>query len=143
MGIHKCLNCGKEFKNNRSEGKYCSISCQQEYQSNLKYINYLQNQEQFSDVEMSPKWIKKHIIKEQHNKCSICGLDPYWNGQELHFILDHIDGNARNNLRQNLRLVCPNCDSQLDTYKSRNIGKCTRKYTPHKEAIKIKQEKEI
>lgn len=28
--------------------------------------------------------------------------------------------------------ICPNCDSQLDTYKSRNIGKSTRKYKPYK-----------
>ena len=28
--------------------------------------------------------------------------------------------NASNNRRGNLRCVCPNCDSQLDTYKSKN-----------------------
>lgn len=39
---------------------------------------------------------------------------------ELHFILDHIDGDASRNDRDNLRLICPNCDSQLPTYKSRN-----------------------
>lgn len=42
--------------------------------------------------------------------------------QELIFVLDHIDGDASNNLRVNLRLVCPNCDSQLPTYKNRNRG---------------------
>lgn len=26
--------------------------------------------------------------------------------------------------------LCPNCDSQLDTYKARNIGRSTRKYKP-------------
>lgn len=31
-----------------------------------------------------------------------------------------IDGNASNNRRDNLRCICPNCDSQLDTYKSKN-----------------------
>ena len=35
-------------------------------------------------------------------------------------ILDHIDGDASNNTRENFRCVCPNCDSQLDTYKSKN-----------------------
>jgi hypothetical protein len=36
--------------------------------------------------------------------------------------LDHTDGNPTNNRRENLRLVCPNCDSQLPTYKSRDRG---------------------
>jgi 5-methylcytosine-specific restriction endonuclease McrA len=37
-------------------------------------------------------------------------------------ILDHVDGNADNWELANLRLVCPNCDAQLPTFKSRNRG---------------------
>ncbi|MBF6349651.1 HNH endonuclease [Nocardia flavorosea] len=40
----------------------------------------------------------------------------------LAFVLDHINGHATDNRRENLRLACPNCDSQLPTYKSRNRG---------------------
>ena len=34
--------------------------------------------------------------------------------------MDHVDGDASNSCRDNLRLICPNCDSQLETYKSKN-----------------------
>lgn len=47
-------------------------------------------------------------------------MEDSWNGKPITFILDHVDGHANNNCRENLRLICPNCDSQLDTYKSRN-----------------------
>jgi hypothetical protein len=66
------------------------------------------------------KWFKKYILDEQNEKCNICGIDNFWNDKPLKFILDHIDGNAANNTRNNLRLICHNCDSQLDTYKSKN-----------------------
>ena len=70
-------------------------------------------------------------MREQGNVCSICGLSPLWNGKELVFILDHIDGHASNNKRDNLR--CPNCDSQLDTYKSKNKCGELSYYRYHKE----------
>lgn len=44
-------------------------------------------------------------------------------GMTLESVLDHIDGDATNNARENLRMVCPNCDSQLPTFKSKNRGK--------------------
>ena len=53
-------------------------------------------------------------------KCSICNIDRIWNGEELTMILDHIDGNNHNNLISNLRWICPNCNSQLDTFAGRN-----------------------
>lgn len=64
--------------------------------------------------------IRKYIFESQNCKCAICGIDSIWQGKELHFILDHIDGDASNNDKDNLRLICPNCDSQLPTYKSKN-----------------------
>lgn len=52
--------------------------------------------------------------------CSICGQEPFWNGKELTLILDHIDGNNTNDVLENLRWVCPNCNMQLDTTNGKN-----------------------
>lgn len=71
---------------------------------------------------------KKYFLEEQNHKCAICGCSDTWHGKQLIFILDHIDGNADNNNRNNLRLICPNCDSQLDTYKSKNKNSARKKY---------------
>jgi hypothetical protein len=35
-----------------------------------------------------------------------------WNGKPFRMILDHVDGVNTNNFPTNLRLLCPNCDSQ-------------------------------
>lgn len=54
------------------------------------------------------------------NKCEICGLDGVWNGKPLVMRLDHKNGVRNDNRRTNLRMVCPNCDSQLDTFSGLN-----------------------
>jgi hypothetical protein len=113
-----CLNCNQEC--DFYSKKYCSAKCQQNYQSNLKYKDFIENNDKYCREDYSPTRFKKRFLLEQNNKCSICEIEPKWNNKDLVFILDHIDGNAANNKRENLRLVCPNCDSQLDTYKSKN-----------------------
>ena len=46
-----------------------------------------------------------------------------WNGSLLLPILDHINGNSKDNRPENLRLLCPNCDSQLPTRGGKNKGR--------------------
>ena len=46
-----------------------------------------------------------------------------WNGQVLPLILDHTNGNSCDNRPENLRLLCPNCDSQLPTKGGKNKGR--------------------
>jgi hypothetical protein len=46
-----------------------------------------------------------------------------WNGLPIKPILDHIDGNNSDNRPKMLRLLCPNCDSQLPTRGGANKGR--------------------
>ena len=62
-------------------------------------------------------WYKKENIEYI---CTICGQKPEWNGKPLTLILDHIDGDNKNDQLDNLRWVCPNCNMQLDTTNARN-----------------------
>ena len=47
--------------------------------------------------------------------CSICGQKPFWNEKPMSLVLDHIDGDNKNDELSNLRWVCPNCNIQLPT----------------------------
>lgn len=55
-------------------------------------------------------------------ECAICSLHNTWNGKELVLILDHINGVNNDNQLENLRLLCPNCNSQQPTFAGRNVN---------------------
>lgn len=69
--------------------------------------------------------------------CSLCGQDENWKTGKISLILDHIDGNNENNLRENLRIVCPNCDATLYTYKGKNRKNNSKKIRIDKRINKI------
>lgn len=59
------------------------------------------------------RWYEKGCYTNY--ECSICGMQPFWQGKELTLILDHVDGDNKNHQLNNLRWVCPNCNQQLET----------------------------
>lgn len=117
-----CAYCGKAITRSDNIKKcahFCSSDCRVKYYDNLKVLDWKSNPEKYNRV-MNLLWIKRYILDKQEHKCAICGNPEVWNGKPLTLIIDHIDGNAANNTENNLRCICPNCDSQLDTYKSKN-----------------------
>lgn len=56
--------------------------------------------------------------KIKENKCEICGVSE-WQNKPISCELDHIDGNSKNHELANLRILCPNCHSQTDTFRNK------------------------
>lgn len=122
MKYFNCLCCGKEniIKGYSYTGKYCNNKCQATHRT-AKWFE--DNKLLFEQGLLKHRSaIKKFVKLRDGEMCSICGQMPEYNNKPLVMIIDHIDGDASNNMPGNFRLVCPNCDSQLDTYKARNIG---------------------
>jgi transposase-like protein len=65
--------------------------------------------------------VRKRLLEEgRGEKCELCTQGIEWNGRKISMILDHINGVPDDNRRENLRFICPNCDSTLDTFCGRN-----------------------
>ena len=106
--IKICLNCGKEFKHlSGYSGKYCCSQCFAEHKHKIGYNKILIGDSSIMRANYVPSQFKPDIIKEQNGVCAICGMPQEWNNKPLVFILDHIDGHASNNKRDNLRCICP------------------------------------
>ena len=119
--MFSCLGCGVTMKGRR-ERKFCSNRCQRELERRENVARWLETGVAWVDTRPD-HYVRGHLKKEQGGLCALCGLRSEWNGLPLVLILDHIDGDSGNNRRESLRLICPNCDSQLPTYKMRNRGK--------------------
>jgi len=125
--VFECQHCGSEikYKGRSYTHKYCNSKCAAHYRSAIV------------DADAKAKWLKgelpdnsgtrarirRWIAERDGNNCSVCKCEPIQNGKPLTFWVDHIDGNASNGDPSNFRLICPNCETQSDTFAGRNKGK--------------------
>ena len=70
----------------------------------------------------SRRSLKKRLLDNgiKQNKCEICDFEGLWNDKPVIMILDHINGINNDHRLENLRMVCPMCNTQLDTFTGRN-----------------------
>lgn len=132
----KCPICNKEPE--RSFYKYCSNSCQQEYQHRV-YIEKWKNGEEkgLNTIGLVSPYIKKYLRRKFGNKCCLCGWSKInTRTGKVPLVADHIDGNWQNNIEKNLRLICPNCDSLNPTFAALNKGNGRTNRAPSKRAQK-------
>lgn len=75
-------------------------------------------------MRRSPGALRRRLIRKGilPAECAWCHLTE-WRGQPVSLELDHIDGDRTNNKLENVRLLCPNCHAQTETYRGRNRKK--------------------
>ena len=102
------LNIPLDFESQKSYHSHPKYTLDEVLVENSKYLNYT--------------CLKNRLINEGYleYKCQICGNTGVWNNQKLTLQLDHINGIKTDNRITNLRLLCPNCHSQTDTYSGKN-----------------------
>ena len=120
--VYICEGCNSDipFQGYSRQHKFCSNKCQHSYRSKLNYEK--QEKLWLEGKCKSRKLIYKFLVAHNGNKCSCCGITE-WQGKPIRLWVDHIDGNATNNQPENFRLICPNCDSQSETFGAKNYGK--------------------
>lgn len=68
-------------------------------------------------ANLKARLFRAKLLKEE---CSICKLPNIWQGRPITLQMDHINGIFNDNRLENLRILCPNCHSQTDTYAGKN-----------------------
>jgi HNH endonuclease len=143
-----CLFCGKKISFEKRWSKFCNHSCSAKYNNRgvTRHISHSRFCSCGKPKKLTNKYCDECIEKRVYNKivlladaktdrtrrkliiqqrgyhCEVCGISE-WMQKPINLELDHIDGDADNNSSDNLRLICPNCHSQTETYKGGNAGK--------------------
>lgn len=117
-----CVECKSNLP--YSAKKYCSRECQDNNKNRPVIEDWLSGTITGLDsLGLLRKPLKNYLISIRGNKCELCG----WAQRnvvtgKVPIVADHIDGNWENNRPENIRLICPNCDSIQPTYKALNKG---------------------
>lgn len=102
-----CKKCGKilDFKPS-DKRKFCNVACSLEYKRASSVPKA--DGSVVTTNKSTLKWQRSYARKIYNNKCCRCGYDKCPEILQVH----HKDFNPRNQDRENLLLLCPNCHEE-------------------------------
>lgn len=107
LKVYKTNPSGKGLKKPKGEGK-----------GGILLSEILEGKHpQYQTNKLRIRLISENI---KENKCEVCSITE-WNGISVSFELDYINGIRNDHRLENLRIICPNCHSQTETYRAKNI----------------------
>ena len=74
----------------------------------------------YSTNNLKKRLIGNNLLKKE---CLECGITDTWNNNPISLQLDHINGINNDNRLENLRILCPNCHSQTETFSGKHRKK--------------------
>lgn len=109
--IKPCNICKKPTKNL----KYCSAQCHKLHERDMIFETIRQGKYKCTHGRI----LMKFLIQERGRCCEHCGNDK-WLGSPIPLNVHHVDGDATNNLLENLELLCLNCHGLTENYGRKN-----------------------
>lgn len=120
----KCRYCGEEVPRDKHRKIYCGTTCASSHQKQRTIDLWLAGETTGLTAGLVSTPIKDWLRRTRGDACELCGwseVNPVTG--RVPVVADHIDGDWRHNRPENLRLICPNCDSLQPTYMALNKGR--------------------
>lgn len=108
------IKCYDKVEDNEPPAKELANVINHELDQKTEQFLKYESNDILKDKHLNSKYLKDYLIHNNliTNECSICGLKS-WQNNYLLLELDYIDQDVKNQSISNLRLLCPNCFSQV------------------------------
>ena len=110
-----CKECNEAYKPRHSVSYFCSKACEIENRRGAT-----EKKIKKGAVRGRPT-LKRYLLRKNGHCCEMCN-GTEWMGEPIPLELDHINGDAGNNMPDNLRLLCPNCHTITPYSNGKNRG---------------------